>query len=198
MKNRRTLPMGLFIRRSVISPRVENFWHSLAFLSFFTALFISAASCIPSLALATLSAQQPETATPRDNAPVLPSQAMRMLYDALPLDVTLGTASNNTLLDALSSLMFTREEDGISYDFMEARSPSAIFVEAATLVAIARPALIPDIEDQVEKFYPESASDVGRALRQALENPTPDQLSAIATREGLTPAAGQDENGSEN
>ena len=134
----------------------------------------------------------------KPTAAVLPSRAIDALYAALPIDVTLATASSDTLMEGLSSLMFAHEQDMSKQDeTLDPLAPTRLFVEAACLVAIARPELGPLIEARVSSLYPDGADAIIERIRFSLEHPSTDQLAAIATREGTSPASGEDDNGSD-
>lgn len=110
-----------------------------------------------------------------------PAQVMVRLSAALPSGKTLSTANAEEVMQALAPF----------------HNDAELYAEAASLVALARPAMLPAIERQVNSLFPPSAKAIISTIKAASLHPTPGQLSALIDLEGLSPAAGEDDNGSD-
>ncbi len=116
-----------------------------------------------------------------ENTTVTPAEAAQALQADLPTGVTLATGSEADILDAFKSA---------------SRSHHGYAAEIASLIAIGRPDLIESLRDAVGTLCAANAEIVLRKIAQARGNPTADQLAAIATTDGTSPAAGSDPDGS--
>lgn len=112
-----------------------------------------------------------------ENATVSPGDAARALQASLPSGVTLGTGSEADIIDAFKAA--SRNNHGYAG-------------ELASLIAIGRPDLIEPLREAVGSLCSANAEAILRRIAVALGNPTADQLAAIATTDGTSPAAGPD------
>lgn len=68
--------------------------------------------------------------------------------------------------------------------------------EMAALVAAARPDLGAQLKASIIKLNPDNADSIIEQMEQAANDPTADQLSALAAIEGREPSSGHDDSGS--
>ena len=108
---------------------------------------------------------------------ISPAQASSALQAALPSGATLGTSSSEQLIEAFKAA----SKDNAGYA-----------AELASLIAVARPDTLASLKSAVTEVCPTTAKSIIEAVEESAANPTPDQLAALATSEGVAPAAGPD------
>lgn len=104
-----------------------------------------------------------------------PGTAASMFQSSLPSGTTLGAGSEEDILAAFK-------------DSMD-KNPAAIG-DIAALIAVARPDLLDGLTNAVRESCSANANAIIAKIQEAAANPTADQLAAIATTDGIAPAAG--------
>jgi hypothetical protein len=104
-----------------------------------------------------------------------PTQALSALNGELGAGGNLNTASDADVMAAFGKAIGANK---------------SITVALASVIAAGRPDLVDQLNGQISALCPTAAATLMQAIEEAANNPTPDQLAAIANDSGAAPAAG--------
>lgn len=110
--------------------------------------------------------------------PVTSLQAAQLLQQNLGSGKTLGSGEGADVLAAFSAA---------------ARQNPGLLAEMAALIAVARPDLVDSLKETIRRISPEGAASIIESMEQASINPSIDQLTSLASLEGIAPASGENE-----
>lgn len=116
-----------------------------------------------------------------DISSTTPADAAVALRGSLPSGTSLGGAAQSILISA--------------FETAAEKNPGYI-VEVGSLIAIGRPDTIDALRQSVHRICVANAELIWNKILLALQNPTAEQLAAIASADGVSPAAGEDGDGS--
>ncbi len=109
-----------------------------------------------------------------------PAQALTALGAQMDDGATLVSASNETIISA--------------FETITTADPS-MTLALAQIIAAARPDLLTELNARVTAMCPTAANQIIDQIEQAANEPTVDQLSAIAADGAAAPAAGGNDDG---